>query len=73
MPLDTDEYDLASWCAVSELSERSARNRSQAMDIPDFTGGLWRTPCNSNLMDAEIDITKLKFGKVEEAKGQLSV
>ena len=73
LPLDTDVYDLASWCAVSELSERSARNRSQAMDIPDFTGGLWHTPCNSNLMDATIDISKLEFRKIEKAKGQLNV
>ena len=49
------------------------RNRSQAMDIPDFTGGLWRTPCNSNLMDATIDISKLEFRKIEKAKGQLNV
>jgi hypothetical protein len=73
LPLDTDVYDLASWCAVSQLSERSARNRSRSVDIPDFTGGLWRTPCNSNLMDATIDISKLEFRKIEKAKGQLNV
>ena len=55
LPLDTDVYDLASWCAVSELTERSARNRSQAMDVPDFTRGVWKTPCRSNLMDATLD------------------
>jgi len=51
-PLDTDVYDLASWCAVGELSERSARNRSQTMDVPDFTRGAWKSPCLSNLMEA---------------------
>ena len=61
LPLDTDVYDLASWCAVSELSERSARNRSRTVDIPDFTGGLWRTPCNSNLMDATIGVWRNLF------------
>lgn len=55
LPLDTDVYDLASWCAVSELSERSARNRSASVDFPDFTRGAWRTACNSNLMDAEFN------------------
>ena len=55
LPLDTDVYDLASWCAVSELTERSARSRSQAMDVPDFTRGVWKTPCRSNLMDATLD------------------
>ena len=73
LPLDTDVYDLASWCAVSELTERSARNRSQAMDIPDFTRGIWKTPCNSNLMDASLDLSKLDFKGVEKAGGQLSV
>lgn len=55
LPLDTDVYDLASWCAVSELTERSARSRARTMDVPDFTRGAWKTPCNSNLMDATID------------------
>ena len=73
LPLDTDVYDLAAWCAVSELTERSARNRSQTMDIPDFTRGVWKTPCNSNLMDAEIDLSKLDFRKVGRADGQMSV
>lgn len=73
LPLDTDVYDLASWCAVSELSERSARNRSRSIDIPDFTGGIWKTPCNSNLMDATFDMTKLDFKIVEKAKGQMNV
>ena len=73
LPLDTDVYDLASWCAVSELTEKSARNRSQAMDIPDFTRGAWKTPCNSNLMDAALDFSKLDFKGVGKAQGQLSV
>ena len=50
LPLDTDVYDLASWCSVSELSERSARSRSASVDIPDFTRGAWRTPCPCALM-----------------------
>ena len=73
LPLDTDVYDLASWCAVSELTEKSARNRSQTMDIPDFTRGVWKTPCNSNLMDATLDLSKIDFGTVRKAEGQLSV
>jgi predicted dehydrogenase len=42
LPLDTDVYDLAAWCSVNELSERSARNRSSSENIPDFTDGGWR-------------------------------
>ena len=39
LPLDMDVYDLASWCAVCELSERSVRSGSKPRDCPDFTGG----------------------------------
>ena len=73
LPLDTDVYDLASWCAVSELTEKSARNRSQAMDIPDFTRGAWKTPCRSNLMDATLDMSRMDFRSITKAEGQLSV
>ena len=66
LPFDTDVYDLASWCAVSELTERSARDRSRTMDIPDFTRGAWRTVCRSNLMDATIDVRKMDFAAVEK-------
>ena len=73
LPLDMDVYDLASWCAVCELSERSARNRSQAMDFPDFTRGAWKQKVESNLMTAAFDLNKLDVKKVEKAKGQLNV
>ena len=55
MPLDADVYDLASWCAVCELSERSARSRSKALDFPDFTRGAWKQECRCNLMDATME------------------
>ena len=73
LPMDTDVYDLASWCAISELTERSARNRSQAMDVPDFTRGAWKNPEPCNLMEATVDLAKLDFSniKVERAAGQL--
>ena len=73
LPLDMDVYDLASWCAICELSERSARNRSKALDIPDFTRGAWKTKCNCNLMDAEIDVSAIDFKNVGKIKGQMSV
>jgi len=71
--LDTDVYDLASWCAISELTERSTRNRSQAMDIPDFTRGAWKVPSRCNLMDATVDVSKMNFKSASAAAGQLSV
>lgn len=38
-PLDMDVYDLAEWCAVSELSRLSIENRSCPIAFPDFTRG----------------------------------
>jgi predicted dehydrogenase len=42
LPLDQDVYDAALWSAISPLSEWSVANRSNAIDIPDFTGGAWK-------------------------------
>ncbi len=43
LPLDQDVYDAALWSAVSPLSEWSVGNRSNAIDVPDFTAGNWKT------------------------------
>lgn len=43
LPLDIDVYDAASWSAIKPLSERSVANRSNSIDVPDFTAGAWRT------------------------------
>jgi hypothetical protein len=41
LSLDQDVYDAASWSSIVELSEISADNRGQTVDIPDFTRGEW--------------------------------
>ena len=38
-PIDT--YDMASWMAITPLSEISIQNGSSAVEIPDFTRGAW--------------------------------
>jgi predicted dehydrogenase len=43
LPLDMDVYDLASWCAITPLSTWSVAHRSNSIDVPDFTGGSWKT------------------------------
>ncbi len=43
LPLDMNVYDLATWCSINELSEISADNRGRSIDVPDFTGGKWKT------------------------------
>ena len=43
LALDQDCYDAALWSSIAELSERSVANRSNSVDIPDFTCGSWKT------------------------------
>ena len=31
------------WSAIAPLSEKSVANRSNSVDIPDFTNGAWKT------------------------------
>ena len=73
LPLDMDVYDLASWCSIAELSDKSARNRSKAYSIPDFTRGAWRT--TKPLGIEEIDVFRLDFdaSKVKRDTSQLNV
>jgi hypothetical protein len=42
LPLDQDVYDGALWSSLAPLSEWSVANRSQSIDVPDFTGGSWK-------------------------------
>jgi hypothetical protein len=43
LPLDQNVYDGALWSSVAPLSEWSVANRSQSIDVPDFTCGNWKT------------------------------
>ncbi|WP_194777299.1 Gfo/Idh/MocA family protein [Pararhodonellum marinum] len=43
LPLDQDVYDAALWSAITPLSEWSVANRSNSIDVPDFTQGAWKT------------------------------
>ncbi len=43
LPLDEDVYDGALWSSIAPLSEWSVANRSQSIDVPDFTCGSWKT------------------------------
>jgi predicted dehydrogenase len=50
LPLDQDVYDAASWSCITALSNYSVSNRSASIEVPDFTGGAWKT-------NAPVDIT----------------
>ena len=55
LPLDMDVYDLATSSCLCELTEKSASERSRAIEIPDFTRGAWKTrpPVDIGDIDAE--------------------
>ena len=59
LPLDMNVYDLASWCCLCELTEKSADNRGRSMDIPDFTRGGWKTAPKLGLVD--VDLAQMNF------------
>lgn len=42
VPLDQDVYDAAAWSAIGPLSDWSVANRSNSIDIPDFTCGAYK-------------------------------
>lgn len=42
LPMDQDVYDAALWSSILPLSEWSVNNRSNSIDVPDFTGGSWK-------------------------------
>jgi predicted dehydrogenase len=41
LPLDQSVYDAAAWSSIVELSQISVRNKSQMVEVPDFTRGVW--------------------------------
>jgi len=53
LPLDMDVYDAAAWSCIVPLSQWSVLNRSNSIDVPDFTAGAWKT--NKPNMDINLD------------------
>jgi predicted dehydrogenase len=41
VPFPIDVYDLATWYAITPLSEKSISENGQVQEIPDFTRGKW--------------------------------
>jgi len=54
LPLDQDVYDAAAWSSILPLSEWSVNNRSNSVDVPDFTAGAWKT----NPLNMDINLEK---------------
>ncbi|MDR2085374.1 MAG: Gfo/Idh/MocA family oxidoreductase [Bacteroidales bacterium] len=58
LPLDQDVYDAALWSAIAPLSEWSVANKSNSIDVPDFTGGYWKT-------NKPIDLSLIEGGNTQ--------
>jgi hypothetical protein len=59
LPLAQDVYDAALWSSIGPLTEWSVRNRSGAIDVPDFTGGSWQQNQPVDLVLAKGGNTKI--------------
>lgn len=57
-PLDQDVYDAALWSSMAPLSEWSVANRSNSIDIPDFTRGGW-------LKNTPVDLSRKGCGNTK--------
>lgn len=69
--LDQDVYDAALWSVISPLSEWSVANKSNSIDVPDFTNGAWQN-------NTPVDVTLSQGGTTNvritaEAESQLKV
>jgi hypothetical protein len=63
LPLDQDVYDAAAWSSVVPLSEWSVLNRSNSIDVPDFTAGAWeKNQPNMDIMLTRAGTTKVLVG-----------
>lgn len=73
LPLDQDVYDAALWSAIAPLSEQSVANRSNSVDVPDFTRGAWESNKPVNLTLEGGGTTGVRFLEKVDAKAQLNV
>lgn len=73
LPLDQDVYDAALWSAIAPLSEKSVANRSNSVDIPDFTCGSWKTNTPVELTLKGGGTTGVKASKKTESDKQLGI
>jgi predicted dehydrogenase len=73
LPLDQDVYDAALWSAIAPLSEQSVANRSNSVDVPDFTRGTWKENAPVDISLAGGGTTNVRFLEKTDAAGQLNV
>ncbi|PLX00529.1 MAG: acetylgalactosaminidase [Marinilabiliales bacterium] len=73
LPMDQDVYDAALWSAISPLSEWSVANRSNSVDVPDFTRGNWKNNAPVDLNKMGKDVTGVRDVSKADSDKQLDV
>jgi hypothetical protein len=73
LPLDQNVYDAAMLSAIGPLSEKSVKNRSNSVDVPDFTNGSWKTNAPVELTLKGGGTTGVKELKKNESSKQLGI
>ncbi len=73
LPMDMDVYDAAAWSCITPLSEWSIANKSQPIEVPDFTRGAWKTNQPVNLTLDGGGTTGVRNLAETDSSGQLSV
>ncbi len=71
IPLDQNVYDAAAWSVIAPLSEWSVANRSNSIDVPDFTNGSWKTNIPVDITLSEGGTTGVRI--TVDAEKQLNV
>lgn len=72
LALDQDVYDAATWSCIAPLSIQSVANRSNSVDVPDFTRGAYKTNQPIELTLKGGGTTEVRAAKVA-SEAQLSV
>ena len=73
LPLDENVYDAALWSSIAPLSEKSVANRSNSVDVPDFTNGAWETNAPIELTLKGGGTTGVKELKKTDSSKQLGI
>lgn len=73
LPLDQDVYDAALWSVIAPLSEWSVANRSNSIDVPDFTNGSWKNNTPVDISLSEGGTTGVRKVENASAEKQLSI
>jgi hypothetical protein len=71
LPVGMDCYDAALWSCITPLSIKSIANRSNSVDVPDFTRGYWKI--NQPVALKLEAVTGLRDIPKADSSGQLNI